>query len=294
MAFSTGAQAQLAYIPEVTWGTTPATPQMLLLPVSTAKMWRTVGERDAKLIRADRQVPNYFGGARLGNLELEFPHTVGVYADLYKLAFFDATGPVFTIGTTPLFSTFELGHLDIGQYETLVGAMCKSITWSCQGYDFFRVKMALIGLQYALNSASLDDTPTPASTTAPRTTNGMVFNWWDAINYGGTQRTLKLSGFEITLDNNLDTIQLVNTRQVSGVVPGRAKVTGSFNVPFEDNFLMDAFNNETKCSFGLIFGSGNLKCASLKFTSSETPVDKEGALFTKLNWQATDLTLTDV
>ena len=36
MALATGAQALLTYIREVTWGTTPGTPAMTVLPVSAA------------------------------------------------------------------------------------------------------------------------------------------------------------------------------------------------------------------------------------------------------------------
>lgn len=295
MALATGSQALLTYIREVTWGTTPGTPSMVVLPVSSAKMYRTTAESNDKVIRSDRQVVSWYGGARESMLEVEFPLRAVAFNDILSMALWCADQPsnpyTYLGGTTPLSATFELMHTDISVYEKLLGGMCDSLTLSAPDANIVNCKATFRGSAYSISGTSLDGAPTNPTAEDPITTIS-----YSAANtvVSTLASTLKVSAFEIKIENNLEDVRIVTRHSSQGVVSGRQKVSGSITVPFETATLMAAFNAETADGLTFTFRdavspvtrSFVVTLPNVKYSAAEAPVDGEGLIEVKLPFTA--------
>lgn len=280
MAIATGAQAQLTYIPEVTWGTTPGTPAMKVLPVAAASIKQAAKSSNVETLRGDRQVEDYFYGARQATLDIDYILRGEEFNALWEMAFFgtEAAGEIVG-GVTRKSATFELMHTDIGQYEVIRGAMCTSLTITIGEDGYLRCKQSFIGKTYGISGTSLDATP-------------------DAANLAGIQRMAAAPqlnganlpgcvGVELMIENNLEALWPVYSRDPAHLFDGRQRVTWKLSILKEDATQLSQFLGETSLTNMIVTGAGSvasvvLTSFNLKSKNWEAPIDGEKGIVQKV------------
>ena len=285
MPIAQGSQTQLTYVAEVTWGTTPSTPAMAVLPVATARIRRDTKSADVQVLRGDRQVEDYYYGARTAFLDIEYVLRGTVFDYLLQMALFGTLGsPVANTikgGVVRKSATFEVMHTDIGQYETIVGAMCTS--WGLMiGEDgYLRCKQSFVGKTYGLTGTSLDATPDAASL-------ANIYRVAAVLIDGAP--VAACVGLEVGVDNRLQPVWPVTSRDPVELFDGRAKVSGALSVLFESAANLTRFLDETATQVTVVAPAATRSLSLLlprtKLTSAESPVDGEQAVVEKFGYQA--------
>ena len=285
MPIAQGSQTQLTYVAETTWGTTPSTPAMAVLPVATARIRRDTKSADVQVLRGDRQVEDYYYGARTAFLDIEYVLRGTVFDYLLQMALFGTLGtPVantIRCGTVRKSATFEVMHTDIGQYETIVGAMCTS--WGLMiGEDgYLRCKQSFVGKTYGLTGTSLDAMPDAASLANIYRTSLVLVN---------SVVVPACVGVEINVENSVTPAWPVTARDPINLFDGRAKVTGSLSVLFEDAANLTRFLDETETPITInapaLTRTAAISMFRAKLTSAESPVSGEQGVVEKFGFQA--------
>ena len=114
MAIATGARSKVGFITEVTYGTTPLTPNLAELPFTSFSVNLTRDEHDDNSLRADRMERYSLSGNRAvaGQIDVNFAH--GLYNTLLESALQGAfTTKILKTGVTRKSVTLEEGSLDI-------------------------------------------------------------------------------------------------------------------------------------------------------------------------------------
>jgi hypothetical protein len=280
-----GSQTQLTYVAETTWGTTPSTPAMAILPVATARIRRDTKSADVQVLRGDRQVEDYYYGARTAFLDIEYVLRGAVFDYLLQMALFGTLGsPVASTirgGVVRKSATFEVMHTDIGQYETIVGAMCTSWTLTIGEDGYLRCKQSFVGKTYGLTGTSLDATPDAASLANIYRVTTVLLD---------SAPVAACVGVEVGVDNRLQPVWPVTSRDPVDIFDGRAKVAGSLSVLFEDAANLTRFLAETDTQVVVVAPAATRTLTLLlpraKLTSAESPVDGEQAVVEKFGFQA--------
>lgn len=284
MPFATGSQTQLTYVMESSWGLTPVSPSMIVLPVSSARMRRETGEYAVPTLRGDRQVDTYLHGDQSARLDIEFVLRRADFLDILAMALWGSwASNVLAGGTTRKSATFELMHTDIGRYQQLVGGVCESLTIAAQNAGPLMCKASFVGRTYGLSSTSLDSTPTPAALHAPYVHNGQ-----DLLD-GGTP--IKATRWDLTIQNNLLDPRIVSSRIPADIGGGRQKVTFSIDALFENATLANKFLNESNLipTFAAVDAAAKGFYASIgqaRLLSEEASVEGEGVVTQKFKAQA--------
>jgi hypothetical protein len=131
MALEVGTHVLARYIPEVTWGTTPATPTMQALRVTsvTPKYSRTTVQ--SKELTTAGEIQDYIrtkeGGGLAFNFEMSYGNLDDILSGLWGAAW--ATN-VLKVGNTRESMSFELGFSGINQFALYKGAMWKTLALS--------------------------------------------------------------------------------------------------------------------------------------------------------------------
>jgi hypothetical protein len=249
-------------------------------------MRRTTKSAEVAALRGDRQVDDYYYGARSATLEIEYVMRNTAFDELFAMHYFGSwSGGILNPGTTFKSATFELMHTDIGVYELLVGAVSKSLTFSVGEDGYVRCKQSFIGRVYSVSSSSVDASPTAADLSAVARLDGGA----SAVAIGFVTDN-RVTAFEATLENSLTETWGVRDRTTLDICAGRLKVTGSITALFENSTRITQFLNETAQGVSLVSPRGsqtfNAIFAGAKFTAVEEPVESEGPVLQKISFQA--------
>jgi hypothetical protein len=282
MTIAKGSRFQIAYIPESTYGTTPSTPQMVLLPVTSANFEPVKSALQSETIRSDRQVADLRHGNKTfrGDLAVEFrgDDFDALFDSLMMSAIATDT---WKIGSTKKGLTFELGHLDTSTYEVFAGCLVNSFGIEVRPDEIVKANFGIVGLTSTTGTSPLDATPTAFSSNTPYDSFSGV------VNEGGA--SAKVTAISLSLENNITPVFVVGSPTAIDMVEGRAVVTGSLTAVFENLTLYNKFINETESSldFSLVSGGDTyaFTIERLKYTSVSKPIGGEGLIVADLKFQ---------
>lgn len=235
MAIASTSRSTVAYVPEVTYGTTPATPTF-------KKLRRTSGELGTKKttvvsdevqidrnVRAEQQVAQDVSGSF--DLELSY----GTLDDLLEGVMLSAwSTDVLKNGTTGKSYTFEQ-TVDVGgsnTYSRFTGCYLDSLSLTVSSRALVKASVAIMGLKETLDTAII----TGATYTAPNT---------NAIETGVNVASLSVDGVSgakvksvsINIKNNLRVRDTVGSLYTEEFGLGQCDVTGTVEAYFESNAL---------------------------------------------------------
>lgn len=276
MTLAVSNRVQVAYIPETTFGVTPATPQTILLPMHSTSLDLAKQLISDPTIIADRmeRYERHGNYQVAGNIVASLQH--GQWDDFIEAAMGGTWATnVVKVGTTNRSFTIEQGFLDIAQYRQFTGVRVNTWDVSIQPNSVIQSTFGLIGSGMSTATTSLDVTPTPLANKQPLVHIGST------ITVGGA--SVKATAITLQLNNNMTAQYGIGASAAIGVSQHMAQVSGSCTFYFEDMVAYNRFLNETSAaiSVGLTDGTNTITIAipNAKFNTATLPISGSSDLF---------------
>ena len=248
--FAEVSRSQVAYIAETTYGTTPATPTTVLIPIVNFNINSSIDKYSDTSIRLDRQHRYSVTGNThvTGDMDVNLMnHNYDPFlASLLTGAW--ATN-VLKVGTTQTSFTIEQGSLDIGQYLVYKGVLFDKLTLTVNTTGLVTAKFSVIGNAIALSATTLCASPTAVTERQPFVHLSGTFK------EGGSVTAL-ISAFTLNIDNKSVPNFTLGTGTAQNVSSGMMDVTGTVTVMFQDAVIANKFLNGTATSLDFTLTDG--------------------------------------
>lgn len=257
MPFAQGSRTQLAYVAEVTYGTTPATPAMVSLPFVTHSVDLTKTRVQSAEITPDRMPRVDRHGQRTVTGDISVEMRPGDYDFLLEDAMFGSfSSNVLDTGTTVSSFTLEDGALDITQFRAFTGCMVNTMQISIAPNQMTTATFGIIGKNMTQSATALDASLTAASANEP------FDSFSGAISEGGSPIAY-VNSIDFTLNNNLNPTFVLGSVTTPQVEFGMSSLEGTMTVFYEDAALITKFLNETASSLSIVLDD---RVAGLNYT----------------------------
>lgn len=274
MAFAQGSRSYLAYITEVTFGTTPGSPQLTRLPINTHSLGLNKSVIESGEIRPDRQVAVSRHGNRnaVGDILVEF--RAGDYDPLLESALFGAfSSGTLKLGVTPKYFTMEDGMTDVPAYRTFKGLAVNTFRLQVRPNAIVQATFGMVGRDAPPATASpLDATLTEPSANIP-------FDSFSGTITEGGVAIASVTGLDLTVENSLAPTMVIGTPLAPQLEYGRGRVTGEITVYVENITLYNKFVNETSSTlvFSLTDGTATytFTLPKIKYNGADVPLANE-------------------
>jgi hypothetical protein len=289
MANAIGTNFLLRYVPEVTWGVTPATPTMLAVRSTsfTPKYNRTTVQ--SKELTTAREIIDYIRTQEIGGFSIAFEASYGLLDDFLAALYGGAwTTNVLKVGNTRQSFTVEVGFSDIGQFATWTGAVPSGLTLNIS-------KGAILGgtIDFTANPCTWA-TATGATAVTPAETNAIMdpIASIQLIQQGGAGSVSGPQEFSLAIKNNLIEFSQLSNINLADVQLGQVEFTGTLRQYFSDRALVDIATAFSDTSLALtVGGASSLKYAFLwskvKLTLSNLAgIQVNSAVIAELAWMA--------
>lgn len=280
-----GSQVQIAFVPEVTLGTTPTTPQTQLIEFNSFTGALNADTLTDPSINPSRQ-RSY---SRRGNVMAEAGVEVVLCPDNYD-AFIEAalmgtwTTNVLKIGTTRKPFSIEQGFTDIAQYRTFTGMVVNTMEVNVPVDALVTTTFNFMGTNTsAFSGTSIDSTPTAI------TAKDKFFHEGGVFKEGGSTVGY-LSAISFTVDNGYDASYALGSTGVRDLTSGTVSITGSVTGLFESVAFYNKFVNNTESSIEFTLTAGAESMTFLfprvKYTAGNLPVDGDGPVTVEMEFEA--------
>lgn len=246
-----GSRATFQYIPEVTFGTTPGTPQMISLPV---RSWTAPYTKNGFVVddrRTDRQIADYRFGRSQGALTLECLYRKTDFDTWLEAALMGTWSTnVLKAGTTVRSLSCEGGFPDIAEYHVYKGVRVNSFKLGVGLEGPVQATFGCLYREMTRSGTELDASPTAASS------NPAFDSFTGSIEEGGATIAI-VTGVEINLDNGMSPQNVVFDDRVTDFVEGKSTITGQLTAYFESAALITKFLGETASSLEFTLTDAN-------------------------------------
>jgi hypothetical protein len=289
MTIATGARSRVGYVTEVTYGTTPATPNLTELLFTSFSVNLTRDEYDDNSIRADRIERYSLSGNRTvgGSIDVNLAH--GNYDVLFESLLQGAfSSNVLKVGTTRKSFTVEEGQLDVAQYRVYTGLIVDKADISVPASGIVTAKFDVIAKdQGALGTSTIDTdtTYTAAASKTPFTdngTSGFMKEGGSVVGY--------VTNLQFTIDNGHQRNFAVGSNVVRDLTTGNAKITGTATVFFEDATMYNKFVNGTATSIDVKLDDGTntlqFYFPNVKYTGATKTISGNGPVSMSMPFKA--------
>lgn len=237
MAFASGSMLRVGYIPETTFGVTPATPAFKTLRNTGGGMRTNKATATSDELNFDRNVRDeaLLGKDVAGEYGYELSY--GALDDMLAAACFGAwstnvlkngvTGQSFTIE-----ETLEMGAVD--SFARFTGAMVNSLSMAISARAIITGSVNIMAQAEALATAIITGATYPAAPSEPISTASANVA---ALAIAGVTPTPKIRTLNFEINNNLRTRPVVGSQISEEFGVGRCDVTGTLEAYFESNAL---------------------------------------------------------
>lgn len=275
MGFSNASQTRLGYIPEVTWGVTPATPAFKLFRYTSESLQHNLETGRSQEIRSDRNVTELHPLGEQAGGGLNFELIYGNCDDFLESLFYSTwTTNVLKNGIAEksftLEKTFEQGATD--SFLRYTGMIVDSMTLTMAARQLINGSLSFMGKGGATDTAIIAGAtyvagggPTNSLMSASVDFSGLAMT--------GVTPTPSIMSLECTFANNLRGRQVVGSSQLAGIGAGRFEVSGRASIYFEDLDVYNAWRAGTSSSLLFTLGTTTLQ----KYTVSIPKVKFETA-----------------
>ena len=286
MTIASGSRHRLAYIAEVTYGTTPSTPAFDPLRITSTTLNLTKDAVTSEEIRSDRQIVQFRHGNKQIGGDISAELSDGDFDDLLQAALCGTWATnVLKAGTTRRSFTMERYFADIGKYLRYTGVEVNSVSFKISPNAMIGVTFGLIGKDMSVASSAIS-----GATYAADTTTAQFDSFTATIQEGGSAIAL-ITEMEIKLENGIEPQFVVGSSTTVRPSIGRSNVTGSLTAYFEDESLMNKFVNETESSISILLtdpaaNTLQIDLGTIKYTTGAPDVSGEGSVTVKMDFQA--------
>lgn len=278
---------QYAFIPEVTFGVTPASPNTQLIEVVDFTGDVNTTQLSSQSINPHRQTTD----ARRGNLSAEGELQVELTPDNYD-TFLEATlGGTWTtnvlkVGNTKRSFAIEEGFVDIAQYRVFNGVTFNSMSVTIDTDNLINATFGLLGAGATpFSGTSIDGTPT-AVVTKPK-----FFHEEGTISEGGSP-VAYLSAVSFELTNNITGNYALGSTSYHSMSLGRVAVTGTITGLTDSFAIYNKFINNTDTTLSVVLSAGSpaetltFAFPKVKYTSGSIQRGDTGPVMFELGFEA--------
>lgn len=276
MAYAVGSRSDIAYVAETTFGTTPSTPQMILLPKQSLSLDMTKDIfSDPTLVSDQMEYDERHGNIKTGgDLVVSLRH--GQFDDLIEATMGGTwSSNVVDVGTTLRSFTFEEQFLDITQYRRFTGCRMNTMGIEVNQGNIVTATFGIVGAGMTTSQTALD-----ASQTAIQAKTSMS-HIGGTITVGGS--AVKVTAVSLNIDRQLAALYAIGSSSAFDVAVNTAIVTGSATFYYEDLVQYNRFLNETSAALVLTLTDGTntltFTVPKTKFNSATIPVADGGPMF---------------
>jgi hypothetical protein len=288
MAAARGSKQAIKVIKEVTFGTTPATPTMIEIPVVSSKRDQAIGLVESGQIRTHPFIDRFIKGVQKNDIDIVTEMQDDTHDVLLELL----AGDVFTANTLKLkdvLSSFsgEWGATDLTLFDQFTGCCVRRAEFGFQAAEDAKVT-ATYGVM--AKSGSLDAVTSLATTTTPAP-NVDPFGFADAtVTIGGSARPVTAGS--ITVERQIDPLYVLGQRTARDYIPSTVTVSGSITVPYED--ALESARLSAFAAIPLVFKAGDNGATNFRqftipgayYESMGRSLQNRGVLLQEINWRA--------
>lgn len=272
MATASNAKAQIAMVPEVTFGVTPTTPAMVAQKYDSFNITPTREE----LLDESKSGNRGYGFILQGNETLsgsiDGPLTYGNYDGLLASALFGTwTSDVLKRADVRNSFTFEEASPEVPSYRIFRGVVANGMSIEASTDGLITTSFDLMAKSEEVATATLDASYTAVIANEP------FVHCSGTVSEGGTPLADVVS-ISLSVTQNLNSQHVYGACTVNDLIPGRVDVTGTIVCLFDTQVLYNKFKNATNSSleFTMVDKAGNelaFLVPKLNYTSAEAPVD---------------------
>jgi hypothetical protein len=235
----------IAFVPEVTYGTTPGTPTMKFLRFTGGFLNPEKNNFVSEEVRSDGQINDMRHGMRRVPGDLGFELSYGAYDDWLQAALGGTwTTNVLKAGRTERYFSCEERHTDLTQFAVTTGVVVNSMSLSIQPDAMVTGSFGVIGRNQTWSGTSLG-TPTAVASHPP------FSGFTGAILEGGSS-IANLTALELNLERNVEPVYVVGPSDLAKEKTiGQNNVTGTATFLLESAAMINKFLNETESSISV-------------------------------------------
>lgn len=287
MTISTGASVKVGYIAETTWGTTPATPQLISIPFTSFNVNLTQDQYKDSSIQADRMERYSISGDHHVTGDFQVNLSPSNFDPFLASAVYGtwATNTL-KVGQTLSSFTLEQGHTDISLYTQYTGVMVDKLDLTVPSNGAVTAKFTVIGKDQSAvpGSTSIDGSAyTAAIAGVPFTHIGGTFK------EGGTTIGV-ITSLAMSVANNLTANFACGSTSAQGVTPGFTQITGTLTAYVQDASLLTKFYNGTSSAIDFTLASGahtlEFSLPNVKYTGATRNISGQGSVMVTMPFTA--------
>jgi hypothetical protein len=290
--YASALEIQTAVVAEVTPGTTPTTPTMLILPVTKVDLEPVQNTYKDASLYGDRMEHYAIPGLRKVSGSIEFNLTHSNFNPLFQTAFFNTfSSSVLKTGLVLNTLTIEEWHADISEGFVHTGCFADKLQIKCPVNGTISVTASMMAMGMATETSKFTGaTYTAAVVESPMTHIG------GTVTEGGTTLAY-INDIDLQLNNAATALEVLGQQWPQGYVAGMSEVTGTLTAFFPSLVLLNKFINNTasSISFQGVDQAGatiTFTLPNVIYTGVKKPYSGTGAVMLSLPFSALKDTTT--
>ena len=283
---ATGSRHDLAYIAEVTYGTTPGTPTLQKLRHTGTTLGLSKDSIESEELREDRHIAHYRHGNKSVGGDVNFEMSYGTYDDFLEAVMCGTwTTSVLKAGATSRSFTIGRYHADVAEYIRSTGCSVNTFSLSVAPNSMVTGSFGILGQNTTITASALaSSTYTAESTTAP------FDSFTGAINIDD-QSSAIVTALELNVTNGMEPQYVVGSSTIIQPALAKSMVTGSVTYFLLNSAEIDKFAAETPVSldFKLQDAAGKnyiFDMPNCKYTTGNPEVTAPGAVTVTMDFIA--------
>ena len=255
--FSDASDATLAFIPETTFGTTPATPAFQRVRLTGENMVYAIDNQSSNEIDPTASVKDLIqrGASATGGFDFELTYG-GEFDTLFEHALRgDFTVNTLKAGTEKKSLTVEKALQGGGatHYQRFLGLRMNTLQMNVRAQELVTGRFDMLGLSASAMATTII---TGATYVAANTNEVMASPEVASITVANTVGTIYFTDLSFTLTNNLRAQNAIGQLGAAGIGYGRREITGQMSAYFEDADLYEEFISGTAGSLEFALSDG--------------------------------------
>jgi len=288
MAIANGAQHQLHYVAETTYGTTPATPTWKPIPHTGTTLNMSKDAVESEKLRGDRQIEDFRHGNKTigGDISCELEYEA--FDDLLEAVMCGSWDTdTLKSGTTRRSFTLEREFNDLAtpEYHRHTGCEFNSMAVSVAPNQMATATFSIVGKDLSVDTAEVS-----GSTYSSDVGNTPFDSFTGSITEGGSS-IATVTAIEFTIENGIEPLFSVGSDTTNRPSIGKSRVTGSLTTYFDSKALYEKFLNEAESEIVLTLTDvdGNdyqFDIPRVKYNTGQPDVSGEGAVTISMDFVA--------
>lgn len=252
-------QTRVAYVAESTYGTTPATPTLLIQRFVSESLNANIENIVSNEIRSDRNVADLIQVGQNAGGNVDFELSYGSFDNWLESVMYNtwSTNVLKNGNTQKAFTiekTFEAGATD--QYHRFTGCVANTLSLSIRAAQIVTGSFGFLAKGFSSAQTAISGSSYTAANTNDVINAASNFA---SLAVTGVTGSPEITALDLNITNNLRQQQVVGSIDSRGLGTGRFEVTGSMTAYFENEELYELFLNGTAADLTFELGGASSK-----------------------------------